>query len=52
MVNLSNLNTFLKNLSGGFKIFLLYVKVDKNVYKTANKSASIHTIQMIFHTFS
>ena len=37
-VNLDNLN-LKKNLSSGFKIICLFVWVDQNVYKTANKNA-------------
>ena len=37
---------FLKNLSSGLKIIRQFVKVDRNVYKTANKSASIQTNQI------
>ena len=32
-----------KNLSSGLKIIHLFVKVDRNVYKTAKESAMIHT---------
>ena len=61
-VNLENLN-----LLSGLKMICLFVKVDQNVYKTANKSALIYTnqiqllssnngqrlraISMIFHVF-
>ena len=45
-VNLTNIN-FFKNLSGGLKIIHLFVKEDQNVYKTINKSASIHTNQTL-----
>ena len=45
-VNLTNIN-FFKNLSGGLKIIRLFVKEDQNVYKTINKSASIHTNQTL-----
>ena len=39
-VNLDNLNfKKKKNLSSGSKIIRLFVWVDQNVYKTANKSA-------------
>ena len=41
-VNLKNINFFKKNLSSGLNIIRLFVKVDQNVYKTDNKSASIH----------
>ena len=34
---------FKKNLSSGLKIIREFVKEDQNVYKTANKSALIHT---------
>ena len=40
-VNLENLN-----LLSGLKMICLFVKVDQNVYKTANKSALIHTNQI------
>ena len=46
MVNLENLK-FLKRLLSGIKIICLFVKVDQNVYKTANKSASLQTNQML-----
>ena len=55
------------NLLSGLKMICLFVKVDQNVYKTANKSALIYTnqiqllssiigqrlraISMIFHMF-
>jgi len=45
-VNLKNLN-FLKNLSSGLKIIRSFVKVNRNVSKTANKSASIHSNQIL-----
>ena len=40
-VNLENLN-----LLSGLKMICLFVKVDQNVYKTANKSALIYTNQI------
>ena len=46
MVNLENLK-FLKHLLSGIKIICLFVKVDQNVYKTADKSASLQTNQML-----
>ena len=46
MVNLENLK-FLKHLLSGIKIICSFVKVDQNVYKTANKSASLQTNQML-----
>ena len=36
-----------KNLSRGLKIIRSFAKVDRNVYKTTNKSASIHTYQIL-----
>ena len=36
-----------KNLSSGLKIIRSFAKVDRNVYKTTNKSASIHTYQIL-----
>ena len=45
-VNLENLNFFLKkSLLSGLKIIRLFLKVDQNVYKTANKSASMQANQ-------
>ena len=44
---ISILLNFLKNLSRGLKIILYFVKVDWNVYITANKSALIHTNQIL-----
>ena len=44
---ISRISSFIKNLSCGLKIICLVVKVDQNVYKTANKSASIHTNEII-----
>ena len=38
---------FKKNLSSGLKIIRSFAKVDRNVYKTTNKSASIHTYQIL-----
>ena len=46
MVNLENLK-LLKSLLSGIKIICLFVKVDQNVYKTANKNASLQTNQML-----
>ena len=40
-VNLENLN-----LLSGLKMICLFVKVDQNVYKTANKSTLIYTNQI------
>ena len=40
---ISRILNFKKNLSSGLKIIRLFVKEDQNVYKTANKSALIHT---------
>ena len=40
--NEKNLNSFKKSIER-FKIIRWFVKVDRNVYKTANKSVSIHT---------
>ena len=36
---------FKKSLLSGLKIIRLFLKVDQNVYKTANKSASMHANQ-------
>ena len=44
---ISRISNFLKNLSCGSKIICLVVKVDQNVYKTANKSASTNTNEII-----
>ena len=44
---ISRISNFLKNLSCGLKIICLVVKVDQNVYKTANKSPSIHSNEII-----
>ena len=56
------INIYIIILWSGFKIIRLFVKVDRNVYKTADTSVSIHFIQnlpskksakaisMIFHT--
>ena len=41
-----NLHFFL-NLSSGLKIIHQFVKVDRNVYKTSNKSFMIHTNQLL-----
>ena len=38
---------FKKNLSSDLKIIRSFAKVDQNVYKTINKSASIHTYQIL-----
>ena len=46
MMDLENLK-FFKSLLSGIKIICLFVKVDQNVYKTANKSASLQTNQML-----
>ena len=46
-VHLKNINFFKKKLSSGLKIVRLFVKEDQNVYKTAIKSASIHTNQSV-----
>ena len=46
-MDLENLK-FFKSLLSGIKIICLFVKVDQNVYKTANKSASLQTNQMLF----
>ena len=45
-VNLKNLN-FLKKALQWFKNYSLIVKVNRNVSKTANKSASIHSNQIL-----
>ena len=45
-MDLENLK-FFKSLLSGIKIICLFVKVDQNVYKTANKSASLQTNQML-----
>ena len=45
-VNLKNLN-FLKKALWWFKNYSLIVKVNRNVSKTANKSASIHSNQIL-----
>ena len=45
-VNLKTLK-FLKNLSSGSKLIGLFAKADRNVCKTANKSASIHANQIL-----
>ena len=45
-VNLKNLN-FLNKSSSGSKSFRWFLKVDQNIYKTANKSASIHINQTL-----
>ena len=39
------LSFFKKSLLSGLKIIRLFLKVDQNVYKTANKSAPMHTNQ-------
>ena len=44
---ISRISNFLKNLSCGSKIICVVVKVDQNVYKTANKSASTNTNEII-----
>ena len=44
---ISRFLNFLKNLSSGLKIIRYFVKVDRNVYITANKSALIHTNQIL-----
>ena len=36
-----------KKLSSGLKIIRSFAKVDRNVYKTTNKSASIHIYQIL-----
>ena len=46
MNNEKNLNSFKKSIER-FKIIRWFVKVDRNVYKTANKSFSIHTNQIL-----
>ena len=46
-VNVKNPVFFKKNLSSGLKIIRQFVKENHNVYKTANKSASIHTNQIL-----
>ena len=45
-MDLENLK-FFKSLLSGIKIICLFVKVDQNVYKTANKSASLQNNQML-----
>ena len=35
-----------RSLSSGLKLTHSFVKIDQNVYKTANKSASIHSCQI------
>ena len=45
-MDLENLK-FFKSLLSGIKIICLFVKVDQNVYKTVNKSASLQTNQML-----
>ena len=45
---ISRISIFLKKKrSSGFKIIRLFVKEDQNVYKTANKSAYMHTDQIL-----
>ena len=44
---ISRFLNFLKNLSSGLKIIRYFVKVDRNAYITANKSALIHTNQIL-----
>ena len=44
---ISRIFIFLKSLSSGLKIIHSFAQVDRNVYKTANKSASIHTNQIL-----
>ena len=44
---ISRILNFLKNLSSALKIIRQFVKVDQNVKKTANTSASIHTNQIL-----
>ena len=44
---ISTILNFFKNLSSSLKIIRQFDKEDKNVYKTANKSASIHTNQTL-----
>ena len=39
--------SFLKKRSSVFKINRLFVKEDQNVYKTANKSAYMHTDEIL-----
>ena len=43
---ISRFLNFLKSLSNGLKIIRYFVKVDRNVYITANKSARLHTNQI------
>ena len=45
---ISRILNFKKNLYSGLKIIRSSVKEDQNVYKTANKSASIHTNKPFF----
>ena len=44
---ISRFLNFLKNLSSGLKIIRLFIKVDRNVYITANKSAPLYTNQIL-----
>ena len=44
---ISRILNFLKNLSCGLKIIRKFVEVDRNFYKTFNKSLSIHTNQIL-----
>ena len=44
---ISRILNFLKNLSCGLKIIRKFVEVERNFYKTFNKSLSIHTNQIL-----